>query len=93
MAPSLWGCAVNGPGRLSLGGVDLVELAGTYGTALQVVDKAALQRNYAAFVGAFRALYPNTELATSFKTNALPGVLAALHAAMKVGSRLVASIR
>ncbi|MCB1738486.1 MAG: hypothetical protein KDI42_10195, partial [Gammaproteobacteria bacterium] len=81
MAPSIWGCEVNASGHLSLQGVDLAALAASQDTPLQLVDKQTLQRNYAEFVGAFRALYPRTELATSYKTNPLPGVLTALHEA------------
>lgn len=81
MAASLWGCETNTAGHLGLQGVDLVELAARHGTPLQVVDKQRLQRNYSEFLGAFQALYPRTQLATSYKTNPLPGVLAALHEA------------
>ncbi|MCB1734949.1 MAG: hypothetical protein H6981_11080 [Gammaproteobacteria bacterium] len=79
LAPSLWACAINEAGHLSLQDIDLVELAAQHDSPLHVVDKQRLQDNYREFVGAFRARYPNTELGTSYKTNPLPGVLQALH--------------
>lgn len=79
LPPELWGCEVNPDGHLSMSGIDLVELSETHGTPLHVADKSLLKKNYESFVGAFRRYYPKVDLATSYKTNPLPGVLSALH--------------
>jgi diaminopimelate decarboxylase len=79
--PPLWDCAINASGHLAMQGVDLVALARELGTPRHVVDHDRLVANYREFVGAFRKHLPKVELATSYKTNPLPGVLKALHAA------------
>lgn len=81
LGPALWDCDINAQGHLSMQGVDLVELARTLGTPRHVVDHERLVTNYREFVGAFRQHLPKVDLATSYKTNPLPGVLKALHAA------------
>lgn len=80
LPPELWDCSINAQGHLACGGADVVALARQHGTPLHVVDHARLAANYRAFVGAFRQHLPKVELATSYKTNPLPGVLRALHA-------------
>lgn len=81
LAPSLWGCAINQAGHLSLQGIDLLDLVHQHRSPLHIVDRQRLQANYQEFVGAFRDLYPKVELGTSYKSNPLPGVLMALHEA------------
>ena len=81
LGPGLWGCGINDTGHLSAQGVDLVELAQSLGTPRHVVDHDRLIANYQDFVEAFRKYLPKVNLATSYKTNPLPGVIQALHAA------------
>jgi diaminopimelate decarboxylase len=79
LAPECWGASVNAEGHLSIGGCDVAELARRFGTPLYVVDEHKLRRDYEKFVGGFRRRYPHIELGYSYKTNPLPGVIAALH--------------
>jgi len=79
LPPELWGMAVSRAGHLVLQDCDLVDLAQTHATPLHVVNHARLVADYRAFVEAFRRHIPRVELATSYKTNPLPGVLQALH--------------
>lgn len=78
LAPENWGCSVS-DNHLAMGGVRATDLADAYGTPLHVVDKQHLLDQYTRFLQAFRTVYPNTVLATSYKTNPVPGVLAILH--------------
>jgi diaminopimelate decarboxylase len=81
LAPELWGCSIGEHGRLTVDGVDMRELIDAYGTPLHVVNERLLLESYETFVSSFRAVYANTVLGTSYKTNPVPGVLATLHAA------------
>lgn len=54
-------------------------LARRFGSPLFVVSEARLRREFRDFHGAFRALYPRTEVAYSYKTNYLSGIRALLH--------------
>lgn len=81
LGPARWGLEVNERGRIAARGHDYVEIAARFGTPLHIVDHARLVQNYREFVGAFRKRLPNVQLATSYKTNPLPGVLKALHEA------------
>lgn len=81
LPPALWDCAVSPGGRLLIEGFDSTELARSHGTPLHVVSHARLVKNYQNFIGAFRRHYDRCVLATSYKTNPLPGVIAALHEA------------
>lgn len=76
-----WGVSANDDGHLIMGGCDAVDLAQRYGTPLHVVDEASLVRTFMAFREAFLRRYPRVEIGYSYKTNPLPGVLAALHRA------------
>jgi len=60
---------VNDVGHLTLHGVDLVELAGRYGTPLFVFDEATLVSNFERFRRAFESLYPKVLVCYSVKTN------------------------
>ncbi len=79
LPPECWDATVGNNGHLVIGGCDVVELAGQYGTPLHVIDKTRLRNNYNGFLDSFRRYYPNTEIFYSYKTNPLPGVLSALH--------------
>lgn len=59
--------AKNEQGHLTIGGVDSVDLARTYGTPLYVMDEALIRQNCRAYVGAFRTYYPNFEVAYASK--------------------------
>ena len=60
---------VNDVGHLTLHGVDLVELAGRYGTPLFVFDEATLVSNFERFRRAFESFYPKVLVCYSIKTN------------------------
>ncbi len=76
---ALWGLGVNDKHHLTIGGHDCVELAAQYGTPLFVVDKQRLQNNYAMFRDCLASLSLRGEILYSYKTNPVPGILAALH--------------
>jgi diaminopimelate decarboxylase len=50
-----------------------------FGSPLFVVSQTALREEFHAFRDAFRAVYPATEVAYSYKTNYLTAIRAALH--------------
>jgi diaminopimelate decarboxylase len=79
LRPETWSASANASGHLVLGGCDVVDLTRRYGTPLYVVDEQKLRRDCAAFVGGLREYYPKVELAYSYKTNPLPGVIRVLH--------------
>lgn len=73
-----WGLERGPDGGLALGGVALGALAAEHGTPLLVVDAARLAANAAAFTAPVDGA--PVETFCSYKTNPVPGVLAALHA-------------
>ena|SRR6267378_301080 len=77
----LWGMTVNDRGHLCVSGHDLVDAAARCGTPLHVVDAVKLERNLSTFLAAFRRHHQRVEVAYSYKTNPLPGVLDHLHRA------------
>lgn len=79
LTPDLWGAGIGSNGHLTIGGCDAVDLARQYGTPLFVVDMERLKKNYSDFLSAFQRPYPHVEVYYSYKTNPLPGALAALH--------------
>ena len=48
--------------HLFVGGVDMVELARTQGTALYVFDEADLRHRMSTYMKSFRAEYPNSDV-------------------------------
>ena len=80
LPPELWGYAVNPEGELCLEGVRVTGLAEEFGTPLYLVHLPWLRKTHDDFIRPFRDHYPRVQLATSYKTNPLPAVLAALHA-------------
>jgi diaminopimelate decarboxylase len=60
-------------------GCDVRDLLARFGSPLFVVSESRLRAEFDAFRGAFRALYPSTEVAYSYKTNYLTGIRAVLH--------------
>ncbi len=77
--PSLWGWESSSDGQLCVSGRRARDLAESHGTPLHVVHLAQLRKTHDDFLRPFRDAYPATRLATSYKTNPLPSVLAALH--------------
>src|SRR3954469_5700018 len=64
------GSRVNAAGRLEIGGCDAIEIAREYGTPAYVVAEDDLRGRAQAFVGAFFARHPDTELL--FASKAFP---------------------
>src|SRR5690349_13746201 len=60
-------------------GCDVRELVGRFGSPVFVVSESRLRGEFRAFREAFRALYPDAEVAYSYKTNYLTGIRALLH--------------
>jgi diaminopimelate decarboxylase len=60
-------------------GCAVPELLRHFGSPLFVVSESRLRREFRDFRAAFRAGYPNTEVAYSYKTNYLTGLRALLH--------------
>lgn len=79
LAPELWDLSAVDGHLMVQGECDAVNLARAYGTPLHVVDRQRLHKNYSSFRDSFGALYPHVEVAYSYKTNPLPGVLKTLH--------------
>lgn len=50
------------------------KLAETYGDSFYVFDRARFLENYEAFLSGFRAEYPDTHVAYSYKTNYTPAI-------------------
>jgi diaminopimelate decarboxylase len=83
-----WGLSRDHAGRLVVGGVELEGLADRHGSPVHVVDRARLDRNAAAFTAP--APGAAVEIACSYKTNPVPGVLAAVHA-RGIGAEVVSA--
>lgn len=75
----LWRLTINHRDHLVCDGCDLVDLAGTYGTPLHVVDEGAVRRSFRTFLNAFRHSYRDARVFYSYKTNCVPAVLKVLH--------------
>ena len=60
-------------------GCAVAELLRHFGSPLFVVSESRLCREFRDFRAAFRAGYPDTEIAYSYKTNYLTGIRALLH--------------
>ena len=60
-------------------GCDVGALARRFGSPLCVVSEARLRTEFRELRKAFRAVYPDTEIAYSYKTNYLTGIRAVLH--------------
>ena len=58
---------INGQGHLEVGGVDVVELAGRFGTPLYVMDEGAVRDRCREYVEAFRKEAPDTAIAFASK--------------------------
>jgi diaminopimelate decarboxylase len=78
-SPALWDLTTGASQRLAWDGADLAELASRFGTPLHVVSRARLEKDYRRFRDAFTTRYPAVDIAYSYKTNPLPGVIELLH--------------
>ncbi len=63
----------------AIDGVAAAAVRARFGSPLYVVSEATLRRNVRAFTAAFRARYPDTVVAYSYKTNYVSGILRVLH--------------
>lgn len=59
--------AKNAAGHLTIGGIDVVDLARDFGTPLYIMDEALIRQNCRAYVNAFREYYPNAAVAYAGK--------------------------
>jgi diaminopimelate decarboxylase len=59
--------AKNAQGHLTIGGVDVMDLAAEFGTPLYVMDEALVREKCRAYVNAFQEFYPNAEVAFASK--------------------------
>ena len=67
---------VNAKGHLVLGGCDVVDLTSEFGTPLYVFDEVTLRGKCREFVGEFRRLYPDTQVAYACKAYVNPSLAA-----------------
>ena len=73
------GAAIGRDGRLTVGGVDLAELAGRYGTPLYVYDEATIRSRARGALAALAAGYPGpTRVCYAAKAYCAPWLLAVL---------------
>jgi diaminopimelate decarboxylase len=86
--PEHWGLSRGATGSLRLGEVELEQLCTEHGSPLHVVNAARLRDNARRFLSASAGPGPRTEVFYSYKTNPVPGVLSALHAA-GVGAEVI----
>jgi diaminopimelate decarboxylase len=78
---ALWPASftLNANNRLACDGRDLEALADERGTPLWVVSQSMLERNYADLLTAFRARWPDCEIAYAMKANNILAVVKILH--------------
>ena len=67
--------SINEDGHLALGGADLVELAGEYGTPLYVYDEQRIRERYRDFRNAFLKAYGDVEVCYAYKANTSLAIL------------------
>lgn len=60
-------------------GADVGMLVGKYGSPLYVASEDTLRNKYRDFIKALRAVYPDTTIAYSYKTNYLSGICSIFH--------------
>jgi diaminopimelate decarboxylase len=63
----------------TIDGVAVAGIRARFGSPLYVVSEATLRRNVRAFQAAFRARYPDTIVAYSYKTNYVSGIVRVFH--------------
>lgn len=74
-----WGLTVGANGHLCRAGADLVELTERFGSPLQLVDAAMLDRIVDEAMAPIRSGGDGADIFYSYKTNPVPGVLRFLH--------------
>lgn len=73
---SSWGLHANDRGELLIGGCNTLELAGTYGTPLHVVDENRLKGTAKDLLESLQQVYPEPVKAHfALKSNSVPGVV------------------
>src|ERR1700752_5143755 len=77
---SLWDLETGASGRLSVGGIDAVQLLEQFGSPLLVVHQRALARHAKEMVDALGSAPAGSRVFYSYKTNCIPGILRELHA-------------
>ncbi|MDX2181731.1 MAG: hypothetical protein SFV18_19205 [Bryobacteraceae bacterium] len=74
-----WGGGLDATGNLAIGGASAIELAGSFGTPLHVVNYERLVLHAASFVSQFRSRYPGkVEVYFAAKSNPVAGILEAV---------------
>ncbi len=74
--PELWGLTVSESGELNVAGYSTVDLAGRYGTPLQVLNEQRLGETAARFRASAEAAYPGrVSVHYAFKCNSVPAVV------------------
>ena len=58
---------INDKGHLEIGGCDAIDLSGTFGTPLYVMDEVLVRQNCREYIGGFTSRYPNSEIAFAGK--------------------------
>ncbi|MEW6455523.1 MAG: diaminopimelate decarboxylase [Acidobacteriota bacterium] len=66
---------INEKNHLTIGGVDVVNLAEEFGTPLYVIDGNRIIERYKEFLRAFDSLYPKVEIKYAYKANTSLAVL------------------
>ncbi len=69
----------NAQGRLTIGGVDVADLAREFGTPLYIMDEELIRRNCRAYMESFRQHYPDFDVAyasKAFLCTAMAGLVA-----------------
>ncbi len=66
---------INTKGHLCVGGCDVVDLAGTYGTPLYVMDEETLRQNCRNYIDAFSAAFPGSRVVFASKALSVRAVL------------------
>ncbi len=65
--------------RSQIGGVDIDDLVGEYGSPLFVYSERDLRERYRTMYEAFASRYPNVQFAWSYKTNYIAAICAIMH--------------
>lgn len=90
--------ARNDQGHLTIGGVDVADLAREFGTPLYIMDEELIRQNCREYLGAFREFYPNAEVAyasKAFLTTAMVALVAQESLSLDVvsGGEIVTAVR
>jgi diaminopimelate decarboxylase len=75
----LWGLEASADNRLLVAGLDAADLVERFGSPLLVVNRGQLEKDATEILAAMAAAPPGSKVLYSYKTNCIPGVLAAIH--------------